>query len=131
MKAIFHNDDFGLTYGFTDAIKDSFQNGVTTSTSLRTNGFAYKYAVKLSKGPLRKIGLGLHVNITQGKAHTKGEVEKFGVYKYNFRKLFLKLFLQLAAVVSKFWGQKENLLSLPGIREKLRLNLIQPDIPVR
>lgn len=84
MKVIVHNDDFGLTYGFTEAIKDSFLKDVITSTSIRTNGTAYHLAVKLLKTSLRSIGLGLHLNLVDGKAHTKALSNKDGFYKYNF-----------------------------------------------
>ncbi|QQG43486.1 MAG: ChbG/HpnK family deacetylase [Candidatus Daviesbacteria bacterium] len=84
MKVITHNDDFGLTYGFTEAIKDAFLKGLTTSTSIRTNGTAYHLAVQLLKTKLKSIGLGLHLNLVDGKSHTKALANHSGSYKYNF-----------------------------------------------
>lgn len=80
-------DDFGLAYSFTEAAKETYLRGLTTSTSIRTNGPAYKYAVKLLKGKLKEIGLGLHLNLTDGKTETKCLANTDGYYKFNFFKL--------------------------------------------
>lgn len=82
MRVIISNDDFGLTYGFTDAIKDSFLSGITTSTSIRPNGTAFNYATRILKNDLRKIGLGIHVNLTDGSK-----------YRYSFLQYFILLSL--------------------------------------
>ncbi len=89
MKAIIHNDDLGLTYGFTQGIKECYKKGITTSTCIRTNGYAYKYAASLIKTDLKNIGLGMHLNITQGPTHTKGISDKNGNYKYGFFGYFI------------------------------------------
>ena len=67
LKVIIHNDDFGLNYGFSYAIHNCFIKGVTTSTSLRVNGTAYDHSVKKILPKINKIGLGLHLNLTDGK----------------------------------------------------------------
>ena len=84
MKLIVHNDDLGLTYGFTEGIRECFKKGITTSTCIRTNGYAYKHSLSLLKKDLKGIGLGLHLNITQGPSHTKGLAEAEGHYRYGF-----------------------------------------------
>lgn len=89
MKVILCNDDIGLSYGFTEAIKDTFLKGNSTSTSIRTNGTAYAYAVKLLKTELKSIGLGIHLNIVDGKAHTANLANLSGNYKFNFLQYLL------------------------------------------
>ena len=78
------NDDIGLTFGFTEAIKDTFLKGTSSSTSIRTNGTAYKYAVRLLKTNLKSIGLGIHLNLVDGKSHTANLANQSGNYKFNF-----------------------------------------------
>ncbi len=90
MKVILCNDDIGLTYGFTEAIKDTFLKGNSSSTSIRTNGIAYNYAVKLLKTKIKSIGLGLHVNLVDGKAHISKLANSSGDYKFNFLQYLLK-----------------------------------------
>lgn len=89
MKVIFCNDDIGLTYGFTEAIKDTYLIGNSTSTSIRTNGTAYDYAVKLLKTSLKSIGLGIHLNLVDGKTHSANLANSSGNYKFNFFKYLL------------------------------------------
>ncbi len=66
MKLILYNDDFGVTYGLTNAIRDSFLNGTTTCASIRTNGLAYPYAVEEVIPTVSGLELGLHLNLTEG-----------------------------------------------------------------
>ena len=66
MKLILYNDDFGATYGLTNAVKESFLNGTTTCASLRTNGVAFRYAVEEIMPAIPNLELGLHVNLTEG-----------------------------------------------------------------
>lgn len=93
MKVVFCNDDFGLSYGFTKGISECFLKGITTSTAICVNGKAYAYAVKLLKSKLKKINVGLHLNLDYGKTSTKELQNKQGKYKFTFFKylIFLKL----------------------------------------
>ena len=84
MKIIFHNDDFGVSHGVNSGIKDSFLKGLTTSASIRTNGPAFNEAVQLAKTKLKGMGLGLHLNLTDGKTHLPFLANSKGFYKYNF-----------------------------------------------
>lgn len=89
MKAIIQSDDFGLTFGFTEAIKDCYVLGNISSTSIRTNGTAYRYAVKLLKNKLRGIGLGIHLNLVDGPTHHANLANSSGNYKFNFLQYLL------------------------------------------
>jgi len=84
LKVIIHNDDLGLTYGFSQAIYDCFTNGITTSTSVRTNGTAYSDTITRILPKMRGIGLGLHVNLTDGPSYNKLLADTSGNYKRNF-----------------------------------------------
>jgi predicted glycoside hydrolase/deacetylase ChbG (UPF0249 family) len=66
MKLILYNDDFGLTYGLTNAVRESFLNGTTTCASIRTNGLAFRYAVDEIMPTIPELELGLHVNLSEG-----------------------------------------------------------------
>jgi len=66
MKLILYNDDFGVTYGLTNAVRDSFLNGTTTCASIRTNGLAFRYAVEEVIPTIPALELGLHLNLTEG-----------------------------------------------------------------
>ena len=94
MKVVFCNDDFGLTYGFTNGISECFLNGVTTSTAICVNGNAYDYAVSLLKSKLRNLNVGLHLNLDYGETTTKELQDKEGKYKFSFLKylILLKLY---------------------------------------
>lgn len=99
MKVVFCNDDFGISYGFTKGISECFLKGITTSTAICVNGNAYTYAVKLVKTKLKKINLGLHLNLDYGKTTTKELQNKEGKYKFTFFKylIFLKLYKQVCS----------------------------------
>src|SRR3990167_7993881 len=84
MKVIFNCDDFGLTYGATEAIRQAYKEGLVTSASIRVNGEAYEYAKELLKNELKDMSVGLHVNLTDGKPHNKKLANNRGKYKYNF-----------------------------------------------
>ena len=94
MKVVFCNDDFGVSYGFTEGISECFLKGITTSTSICVNGSVYTYAIKLLKSKLKKMNVGLHLNLDYGKTTTKELQNNEGRYKFTFFKylIFLKLF---------------------------------------
>ncbi len=89
MKVIFNNDDMGLLVGFTEGIKKCYLRGATTSASVRTNGLAYQKVAKLPRDRFKNLGLGLHLNLTDGKTDTPELSNANGDYKYNFFLLFM------------------------------------------
>lgn len=66
MKVIIECDDFGLNYGFSDAIHNSLIQGISKSTCIRVNGQAYKYSLSLIKTNPKIFDVGLHVDLTHG-----------------------------------------------------------------
>ena len=65
-RLIINADDLGLSYGITDAIIDTHQNGVLTSASLMVNQPATDYAV-LRLGGAPQLDVGIHLNLCQGR----------------------------------------------------------------
>ncbi len=66
MKLLLYNDDFGVTFGLTNAVRQSYLNGTTTSTSIRTNGHAFRYALQEVLPGIPGLEVGLHINLTEG-----------------------------------------------------------------
>lgn len=63
---IINADDFGLTQGVTDGIINAAKNGVVTSTTVMINELIYN-KVTYKKSEISRIGIGLHLNLTQGR----------------------------------------------------------------
>ncbi len=91
MKVVLNCDDFGLAYSFTEGVKRCFLEGAVTSASIRTNGPAYEYAKDLVKRKIKKLGIGLHLNLTDGESYTEELADLKGYYKYDFLNLYLSL----------------------------------------
>lgn len=94
MKVIFTNDDIGLTTGFTSAILECHSRGLTTSTSVRVNGTDFARAANLIKTKMKGVGIGLHLNLTDGPSFFDDLSNAQGKYKYNFLHYFLFSFIK-------------------------------------
>jgi predicted glycoside hydrolase/deacetylase ChbG (UPF0249 family) len=71
-ELIVNADDFGLTKEINDGIIDAHLNGIVTSTTVMVNGNALEDAIiKIKK--YKKLGIGLHFNLTEGKSLTTNE----------------------------------------------------------
>ena len=97
-KVIFHADDLGLTMGFNKAIKESYDSGLLSSTSIRTNGLAFKDAINNVVKNSPNLSIGVHFNLIEGKISKKYEgkltkiANKKGQFKYKFFGLLLRCF---------------------------------------
>lgn len=60
-------DDLGLTYGINEGIAETAARGVLTSTCLRVNGPAYDDAIQNFVPRFPHIGIGVHLNLVEGK----------------------------------------------------------------
>lgn len=70
LKVIINADDFGLTQSCTEAIAQSFRDGLITDTTLVANGAAFDEAAQLGATEfIDKIGI--HFNLTEGKPLTE------------------------------------------------------------
>lgn len=96
MKLILYNDDFGVTYGLTNAVKESFLNGTTTCASIRTNGLAFRYAVEEVMPAIPGLELGLHVNLTEGPPNADPSKVSRLIDRHGFmRRSFLGYYVAL------------------------------------
>jgi hopanoid biosynthesis associated protein HpnK len=65
-RIVINADDFGLCEGVNKGIAEAHSKGVLTSATLMVNMPAAKKAVDLAKH-LPKLGVGVHLNLTNGK----------------------------------------------------------------
>lgn len=63
---IINADDFGLTQGVTRGIIEAANTGVVTSTSVMINELIYE-KITFNKKEFSRLGIGLHLNLTQGR----------------------------------------------------------------
>ncbi len=90
MNVIFHADDAGVSFGTNEAIIQAHKIGVLTSTSIRTNGVCFSDMVKKLKEN-KRIGIGIHLNLTDGTPHLPALSSKQGLYKHSFFSYFVRL----------------------------------------
>jgi chitin disaccharide deacetylase len=70
-QLVVNADDLGMTRGINRAIVEAYRHGIVTSTSLLANGAAFDDAVeRLRECP--GLGVGLHVNVTEGRPVAAG-----------------------------------------------------------
>lgn len=70
-KFILNADDFGMSKEFNKAVLEGCNNGFLTSASLCANGEAFNAAVNDILPECPEIGIGVHLNIIEGKSLTK------------------------------------------------------------
>ena len=94
-KFILNADDFGMSNAYNTAIKEGAQKGLLKSTSLVANGQAFDEAVEKIIPACPELGVGVHLNIIEGKALTKGLTEltdETGKFNNSYGKLMIKAF---------------------------------------
>ena len=69
-KLVFNSDDFGYSDAFNEGIKRGFLSGILTSTCILPNGEAFDIAISEILPQINPIGLGVHLNIIEGKSLT-------------------------------------------------------------
>lgn len=72
-KFILNADDFGMTQDFNRAVWEGYNNGFLSSASICANGSAFESAVNEILPECQGMGLGVHLNIIEGKALTHAE----------------------------------------------------------
>jgi methionyl-tRNA formyltransferase len=93
-KIIVNADDFGSSGHYNQAIINAYKNGFLTSTSVITNGKAYKKGIKELIKECPDIGLGVHLNLIEGRSELAEREQFFSIYKDGFYNLsFLKVLL--------------------------------------
>jgi len=68
-QLIFNSDDFGISEAVNEAIFNGFSNGLLTSTCVIANGEAFKSAMEKYFPEMPNSGIGVHLNIIEGKTH--------------------------------------------------------------
>lgn len=68
VPVVVHADDLGLNRSFNRGIFLSATGGLVRSTCLRTNGLAYPEAIGEILPQLKGVGVGVHLNIVEGRS---------------------------------------------------------------
>lgn len=91
-KFILNADDFGMSKAFNRAVLDGYHNVFLTSASLCANGKAFNAAVNEIIPECPNLGLGVHLNIIEGRSLTKAPLltNKRGKFNNGFLSILLK-----------------------------------------
>ena len=91
-KFILNADDFGMSKAFNRAVLEGYLNGFLTSASLCANGKAFNAAVNEIIPECPDLGIGVHLNIMEGRSLTKAPMltNKRGKFNNSYLKLILK-----------------------------------------
>ena len=91
-KFILNADDFGMSKAFNRAVLDGYHNGFLTSASLCANGKAFNAAVNEIIPECPNLGIGIHLNIIEGRSLTKAPLltNKKGKFNNGYLNLILK-----------------------------------------
>lgn len=91
-KFILNADDFGMSKAFNRAVLDGYNNGFLTSASICANGKAFNAAVNEILPECPNLGIGVHLNIIEGRSLTKAPLltNKRGKFNNGFLQLLLK-----------------------------------------
>lgn len=73
-KFILNADDFGLATENNRAVLEGYNNGFLSSASVCANGNAFNSAVNEILPECPNLGIGVHLNIIEGKALTKNKL---------------------------------------------------------
>lgn len=106
-QIIVHADDFGSSSHFNNAILKAYSEGFLTSTAILVNGKAFKSGAKLVKEKYSNIGMGVHLNLIEGKSSLSNESKFVNFYKNGFYNLnFIKILV--FSFNKKFMAQVEK-----------------------
>ncbi len=90
-KFILNADDFGMSKAYNRAVLEGYHNGFLTSASLCANGKAFNAAVNEIIPECPNLGIGVHLNIIEGRALTKAPLltNKRGKFNKGYGQLIL------------------------------------------
>lgn len=88
---IFNSDDFGMSEAFNEAILRGFTDGNLTSTCVVANADEFDDAIKNVLPRCGGLGLGVHLNLFEGKALTKSTLlcDENGFFDKSFVQVLL------------------------------------------
>ena len=67
-RFILNADDFGMSEAYNRAVLEGYKFGILKSTSLTANGIAFDEAVDKVIPSCHELGVGVHLNIIEGKS---------------------------------------------------------------
>ena len=74
-KFVLNADDFGMSQAYNTAVLEGYQAGLLKSASIAANGDAFDEAVGKIIPSCPELGVGVHLNIMEGKALIKEQRE--------------------------------------------------------
>lgn len=92
-KFILNADDFGMSLAFNRAVLEGYSSGILKSASLVANGEAFEDALQRVIPACPDLGVGVHLNIIEGKSLVKGLdtlTDEDGNFNNSFGSLLLK-----------------------------------------
>ena len=91
-KIIINADDFGYSKENNEAIKEGYNSGIITSTSIIPNSDFFEDAITNILPTISSIDIGVHLNIIEGKSLTNQPLlcDKNGNFNNSYLKLILK-----------------------------------------
>ena len=114
-KFILNADDFGMSKAHNRAVLDGYNNGFLSSASICANGKAFNAAVNEILPECPNLGIGVHLNIIEGRSLTKAPLltNKRGKFNNGYLALILKSYNQefLKQVEYEFRTQIETVLN--------------------
>ena len=116
---ILNADDFGMTKYFNQAVLYGVNDGLLTSASLCANGEAFDDAVYNIIPKCKKLSLGVHLNIIEGKSLTKCPLltDENGNFNNGYIKLIFKSFDKafMSEVEQEFRAQIEKIKNVADV----------------
>ncbi len=117
-KLIITADDFGMSIGLNNAVLIGFKEGFLTNTCLCANGDAFDHAINEVLPQCPELGIGVHLNIIEGKTLRNKNLENSllckndGTYKHSFHSLLFNSRNKtlLREIEDDFRGQIEKVL---------------------
>lgn len=91
-KFILNADDFGMSVDFNRAILFGYGKGILKSASICANGQAFDSAVNEILPECPNLGIGIHLNIIEGKSLTRCDLltDENGIFNNGYLALILK-----------------------------------------
>lgn len=91
-KFILNADDFGMSKDFNRAVLYGYNNGFLKSASICANGEAFENAINEVLPECPDLGLGVHLNIIEGKSLTNCDMltDRNGQFNNGYISLILK-----------------------------------------
>lgn len=92
-KFVLNADDFGMSIAYNRAVLEGYQGGILKSTSITANGEAFDSAIQQVIPNCPNLGVGIHLNIIEGKSLTNGLTELTDA-NGNFNKSYGQLIIK-------------------------------------